>query len=164
MSLTAYQAQLEIIRLIDNSKIQYFNNFVTLPNDTKSYWYNKGYELSNNLFKFFSLYYIQDMSKRLNKQTTVIPFENIDIEKEDGYEFIQSLSRFRTWVVKDKITSIQLRFTESQATQTNGSAVEFKIAVVVMNIKTQNITTKIYFSKTTTIYGGDEGIKLYLKT
>ena len=85
MSLTADQAKLELNKLIDNSKIQYVNKFVTLPNDTKSYWYNKGYELSNNLFKFFSLYYIQDMSKRLNTKTTIIPFKSIDIEKEDGY-------------------------------------------------------------------------------
>ena len=33
-----------------------------------------------------------------------------------------------------------------------------------MRIQTREITTKIYFSKTTTIYGGDECIKLYLKT
>ena len=45
MSLTADQAKLELNKLIDNSKIQHFNNFVTLPNDTKSYWHNKGYEL-----------------------------------------------------------------------------------------------------------------------
>ena len=85
MSLTADQAKLELNKLIDNSKIQYFNNFVTLPNDTKSYWYNKGYELSKKMFKLCSLYYIQDMSKRLNKKTTIIPFKSIDIEKEDGY-------------------------------------------------------------------------------
>ena len=104
------------------------------------------------------------MSKRLNTKTTSIPFKNIDIEKEDGYEFIKSLNRFRTWVLKEKFTSIQLRFTESQATQTNGSAVEFKIAVVVMRINTREITTKIYFSNTVTVYGGDKGLKLYLKT
>ena len=163
MSL-ADQAKTQINTLINTNIIQRSNNFIALPNDTHRYRYNPSEELSKIVLKQFSLYYIQDMSKRLNTKTTIIPFKNIDIEKEDGYEFIKSLNRFRTWVVKEQFTSIQLRFTESQATQTNGSAVEFKIAVVVMNIKTQNITTKIYFSKTTTIYGGDEGVKLYLKT
>ena len=72
MSLTADQAKLELNKLIDNRKIQYLNNFVTLPNDSKSHYYNKGYELSKDLFKICSLYYIQDMSKRLNKKTTII--------------------------------------------------------------------------------------------
>ena len=135
MSLTADQAKLELIKLIDNRKIQYLNNVVTLPNDSKSHYYNKGYELSKTMFKLCSLYYIQDMRKRLNKKTTIIPFKNVDIEKEDGEEFIQRLNRFRTWVVKEKFTSIQLRFTESQKTQTNGSDVEFRIEVVVMKMK-----------------------------
>jgi len=94
----------------------------------------------------------------------MIPFTNVDTEKEDGDDWIAPLKRYRTWVVKEKFTSIELRFTESQKAQTNGSDVEFRTLVVVMNIKTREITTKIYFSKTTTIYGGDEGIKLYLKT
>ena len=53
MSLTADQAKLELNKLIDNSKIQYFNNFVTLPNDTKSYWYNQGHELSKKYLNYF---------------------------------------------------------------------------------------------------------------
>ena len=59
--------------------------------------------------------------KRLHNKTTIIPFKNDDIEKEDGDEWITPLKRYRTWIVKEKFMSIQLRFTESQKTQTNGS-------------------------------------------
>ena len=106
------------------------------------------------------------MSKKpLNTKTIMIPFRNVDIEKEDGEEFIQRLNRFRTWVVKEKFTSIQLRFTESQKTQTNGLDIQFGIEVVVMALGGQNpITTNTYFLNIKTIYGGDEGVKLYLKT
>ena len=66
------------------------------------------------------------MSKRLNKKTTIIPFKNVDIEKEDGDEWITPLKRYRTWVVKEKFVSIQLRFTESQ---------KHKQMVLVLNLK-----------------------------
>ena len=103
--------------------------------------------------------------ENLVTKTIIIPFRNIDIEREDGYEFIKSLNRFRTWVVKEKFTSIQLRFTESQKTQTNGSDIESRIEVVVMALGGQYpITTNAYFLNIKTIYGGDEGVKFYLKT
>ena len=77
MSLTADQAKLELNKLIDNRKIKYLNNFVTLPNDSKSHYYNKGYELSKDLFKILSLYYIQDVSKRLNKKRLLLMIKHM---------------------------------------------------------------------------------------
>ena len=72
MSLTADQAKTQINILINNSIIQSFNNFIALPKDTHKYRYDTSKELSKILYKKNSLYYIQDMSKRLHKQTTII--------------------------------------------------------------------------------------------
>ena len=68
MTLTAGKAKLKIIELIEANIIKKVNNFITLPNDTHRYRYNPSKELSNILLKTFSSYYIQDMSKRLNKK------------------------------------------------------------------------------------------------
>ena len=68
MSLTAGVANLELNRLIEANIIKKVNNFITLPNDTNRYRHNPSKELSKLLLKQFSSYYIQDMSKRLNKK------------------------------------------------------------------------------------------------
>ena len=71
MSLTADQAKTQIDILINTNIIQSLNNFIALPNDTHRYRYYPNKELSKILFKFFSSYYIKDMSKRLNKKPTI---------------------------------------------------------------------------------------------
>ena len=68
MSLTADQAKTQLNILINNNIIQSLNNFIALPNDIRRYRYNPNKELSKILFKQFSLYYIKDMSKLLNKK------------------------------------------------------------------------------------------------
>ena len=68
MSLTADQAKTQIDILINTNIIQRLNNFISLPNDTHKYRYNTNKEPSKILFKQFSLYYIKDMGKRLNKK------------------------------------------------------------------------------------------------
>ena len=68
MSLTPDQGKVELNKLINSNKIQYLNNFITLPNDTHKYRYNPNKELSKILFKNFQSYYIKGMSKRLNKK------------------------------------------------------------------------------------------------
>ena len=68
MSLTADQAKTQINTLINTNIIQSLNNCIALPNDTHKYRYDTSEELSKIWFKKFSLYYIQDMSKRLNKK------------------------------------------------------------------------------------------------
>ena len=70
--LTADQAKLILDKQIETSIIiQHSNKFITLPNDTHKYRYDPNKELSKILFKNFSSYYIKDMSKRLNKKTTI---------------------------------------------------------------------------------------------
>ena len=68
MSLTADQAKTQINILINTNIIQRLNNLIALPNDTHRYRYNTNKELSKILFQNLSLYYIKDMSKRLNKK------------------------------------------------------------------------------------------------
>ena len=105
------------------------------------------------------------MPKRLNKKTAIIPLKKVEIQKEDGDEWIPPLDRYRTWVVKETFAFINLRFADTQQTQANGSDIEFRMHVVVMSVNKPNrITTKTFFSGIKTIYGGDEGLKLYLKT
>ena len=81
MSLTADQAKLELNKLIGNRKIQYLNNFVTLPNESKSHYYNKGYEISKDLQISFTLYYIQDMSKRFNTKQLLLMVKHQYLKK-----------------------------------------------------------------------------------
>ena len=169
MSLTNFttdQGKTELDKLIETGIIsQHSNNFITLPNDTHKYRYDPSKELSKILFKNFSSYYIKDMPKRLNKKTAIIPLKKVEIQKEDGDEWIPPLDRYRTWVVKETFAFINLRFADTQQTQVNGSDIEFRMHVVVMSLtKPNRITTKTFFSGIKTIYGGDEGLKLYLKT
>ena len=111
----------EIYRLLSSGEIQYKSGligccikyYLKLPNDSHKYYYKSDNISSKNLNKKMSSHLYTMSGTRLNKQTTIIPFKNIDIKKEDGDEFIQRLNRFRTWVVKEKFVSIQLRFTES---------------------------------------------------
>ena len=77
------------------------------------------------------------MSKRLNKKTFVIPFKNVDIDKEDGEDWIAPLKRYRAWVVKEKFGSMQSRFPESQKTQTDGSDVEFRMQIILTKLSTR---------------------------
>ena len=134
-SYTLGRAADDIIKLRERDEIQYnrgrigccMRYFLIFPNEQHKYYYNHTKTISNRLFKkvFTYLYTINTMSKRLNKKTTVIPFQNVDIENEEGEDWIAPLKRYRTWVVKEKFGSMQSRFAESQKTQTDGSDVEF---------------------------------------
>ena len=108
MSLTADQAKTQINILINNNIIQSFDNIIALPNDTHKYRYDPNKELSKILFKKFSPSYIKDMSKRLNKKTTII--DDLIAPDDDGDKFglKQGLSkRSRLLRTTNKVKTIQ---------------------------------------------------------
>ena len=122
MSLTADQAKTQIDILINSNKIKYLNNFITLPNDSHRYRYNPNKELSKILFKNFSSYYIKDMSKRLNKKTTII--DDLIAPDDDGDRFglRQGLNKpARRLRTANKVKTIQKAIRERQQ-KTNAAA------------------------------------------
>ena len=122
MSLTADQAKTQLNILINSNKIQHFNNILALPNDTHRYRYNPNKELSKILFKNFSSYYITDMSKRLNKKTTVIDDLIAPDDDDDKFGLRQGLSKqSRLLRTTNKVKTIQKAIRERQQ-KTNAAA------------------------------------------
>ena len=129
MSLTADQAKTQINILINNNIIQSVNNFITLPNDTQRRRYNPNKELSKIWFKKFSSYYIKDMSKLLNKKTTVPKPLTSSLETDLKHDWDARDGRY--WVNKNKFGEFQVEYDELQDSQQNPVNVELHIIVEV---------------------------------
>ena len=160
MSL-ADQAKTQINTLINTNIIQRLNNFIALPNDSHRYRYNPSKQLSKILFKNISSYYIKDMSKRLNKKPTVTKPLTSSLETDLKHDWDARDGRY--WVNKDKFWEFQVEYDELQERQQNPVTVELHIIVEVREVFNGAIKNKDAFLPQKTVYGGMQGVKLYLK-
>jgi len=160
MSL-ADQAKTQINTLINTNIIQRLNNFIALPNDTHRYRYNPNKQLSKILFKIVSSYYIKDMSKRLNKKPTVTKPLTSSLETDLKHDWDARDGRY--WVNKDKFWEFQVEYDELQERQQNPVSVELHIIVEIKEVFNDVIKNKDAFLPQKTVYGGMQGVKLYLK-
>ena len=161
MSLTADQAKTQIKILIKTKFIQYINNFILLPNDTHRYRYYPNKELSKILFEKFSSYYIKDMSKRLNKKTTVPKPLTSSLEADLKHDWDRDTGRY--WVNRNKFWKFQNEYDELQDSQQNPMTVELHIIVEISEVFDGTMKNKDAFLPQKTVYGGMQGVKLYLK-
>ena len=72
----------------------------------------------------------------------------------------------RTWVDTDKFPEFHNDYNESQenSSLTESSEVQFRVKTIIKDPDTKKEETKVAFTDMTTVYGGNEGIKLFLKT
>ena len=71
----------------------------------------------------------------------------------------------RKWVDTDKFPEFHNDYNESQenSSLTESSEVQFRVKTIIKDIDTKKEETKVAFTDMTTVYGGNEGIKLFLK-
>ena len=71
----------------------------------------------------------------------------------------------RTWVDTDKFPVFHNDYNESQenSSLTESSEVQFRVKTIIKDIDTKNEETRVAFTDMATVYGGNEGIKLFLK-
>ena len=162
MSLTPDEGKVELNKLINSNKIKYLNNFITLPNDSHRYRYNPNKELSKILFKNFQSYYIKDMSQRLDRKTT-IP-KQLTSSLEAGLKHDYDVYFDRYWVNRDKFWEFRDEYDELQEREENPVNVELHIIAEIKEVYQNNeIKFKDAFLPQKTVFGGMEGVKLYLK-
>ena len=96
-------------------------------------------------------------SSNTNTNTT----NNLNVKLQfDKDEFNQ-----RTWVNKDGFDGFESEYREYQddGTLANTSSVEFEIHVKMVKVETKKEETKKIWIPSTTVYGGANGVKLYIK-
>ena len=97
------------------------------------------------------------ISSNTNTNTT----NNLNVKLQfDKDEFNQ-----RTWVNKDGFDGFESEYREYQddGTLANTSSVEFEIHVKMVKVETKKEETKEIWIPLTTVYGGANGVKLFIK-
>ena len=96
--------------------------------------------------------------KSLNKNTV----KNIDkVDVDLKFEEVDD----RTWVNKDKFPQFNDDYNNSQenSSLSDSSEVQFRVKATIRHIDTKKQTPNTAFVGMTTVYGGTDGIKLFLK-
>ena len=101
------------------------------------------------------------MSKRLNKKTTIPKPLTSSLETDLKHDWDARDERY--WVNKDKFWEFHDEYDELQDGQQNPVSVELHIIVEIKIIETGKVENKDAFIPTKTVYGGIQGVKLYLK-
>ena len=101
------------------------------------------------------------MSKRLNKKTTVPKPLTSSLETDLKHDWDAYDGRY--WVNKDKFWEFQVEYDELQDSQQNPVNVELHIIVEIREVFNGAIINKDAFLPQKTVYGGMQGVKLYLK-
>ena len=97
------------------------------------------------------------MSKRLNKKTTTI--DSIEADLKHDYDAGEK----RYFVNKDKFDEFIDEHNDIQATETNEISVQLNIIVELKNVEMEVYYTKDIWIPMTTIYGGVNGVKMFIK-
>ena len=167
-SLTLADAKDELEKLIACGQVQYNsgiigcckNYFVTFPNDSQKYKYNINKLISNKLRnKIFShLYNMSSNVKNKNKPTIS---DTLDVGLKFKYD------DKRSWINKDKFPEFEYEYEDAQdnSALNTTSSVEFEIHINLRNLSSappQEKVKKIWVSMTT-VLGGTNGVKLFIK-
>ena len=80
-------------------------------------------------------------------------------------EFNDDTAQDRTWVDKDRFDEFESAYQQSQdySSLANTSSVEFEIHIKMLRIETKLEDIKKIWIPMTTVYGGDNGVKLLIK-
>ena len=103
------------------------------------------------------------MSKiRLNRKTTILN-DNVDNNVDVKLKFVYDVDRDRTWVYKEKFPEFELEYQNSQDESESSSNVEFGLHITMKDIEIDRIIIKKSWIPLTTVYGGINGVKLFIK-
>ena len=125
----------------------------------KKYLYKGGDEFNKNLKKKITSLYISMSDKSLDgnsKNNTIIGV---------NLEFNDDTAQDRTWVDKYRFDEFESAYQQSQddSSLANTSSVEFEIHIKMLKIETKLEDIKKIWIPVTTVYGGDNGVKLFIK-
>ena len=126
----------------------------------KKYLYKGGHDINKNLKKKIVQLYISMSSKVQNKNTKT-PTNNINVQ----LKFDKDNNHDRTWVNKDRFPEFESEYQQSQddSSLSDTSSVEFEIHIKMKKVETGAEETKKIWISMTTIYGGVNGVKLFIK-
>ena len=101
------------------------------------------------------------MAPKSSNKNTVKNIDNVDVD----LKFEDDPGNNRTWVDKGGFQEFHYDYNDSQenSSLTQSSEVQFRVKTTIRDTDTKQQTTKTAFVKMTTAYGGNEGIKLFLK-
>ena len=137
------------------------------PNDNHKYRYNRDKLISNILKNKISDHLYTMSPKTLNKKTkkpTNTDTLDVDLKFKKFYDD-EGKEYGRTFVNKDKFPEFEYDYQDSQdnSSLNTTSSVEFEIHINARNInKVEDKVHKLWISMTT-VLGGINGIKLYIK-
>ena len=96
-------------------------------------------------------------NKRINKKTKTVDSIEADLKHyyDDGDK--------RYWVDTDKFNEFVKEHNNIQATETNEISVQLNIIVKLKNVDTKEYYEKDIWIPMTTIYGGVNGVKMFIK-
>ena len=178
MRLSSYlprQAENDLSKLIQSQEIQYNEGligcckkyFLIFPNDHHKYLYNGDKLISDKLKKkVFNYLYkttpYTNMSKRLNKKTTIIDDLIAPDDDDDKFGLNKNLSKgARALRTKNKVKTIQ------KAARAKIERTEHTIQIIY-DITTEEaegvLTTQEYDSKVFTVFGGKQKIRKAIET
>ena len=167
-SLTLADAKNELEKLITCGSVQYNssiigcckNYFVTFPNDSQKYKYNINKLISNKLRNKISSHLYTMSSNVKNKNTPTIS-DTLDVD----LKFDKHPDWPGSWVNKNKFLDFEVEYNDTQDNSALNSAsdVEFAIHIKLRNPDTGNEIVKKPWISMTTVLGGTNGVKLFIK-
>ena len=106
-------------------------------------------------------------SSKQNKKKIIQAYWNNEDSKDIDVKlrFDADPTSNRTWVNKDRFPEIQSQYDDLQdnSSLSDPWSVEFHIQVHIKNLETGKTENKQAFPPMTTVYGGDNGVRLFLK-
>ena len=99
------------------------------------------------------------MPPKSSNGNTITSTNNINVD----LIFVEDADR--TWVDKDKIWEFSNDYEDSQENNSlnTSSEVQFRIIMKIKDIETRDLETRNVFPDTTTVYGGTDGVRLFLQ-
>jgi len=173
-TLTLPQAKVELEKLIACGEVQYNssiigcckNYFVTFPNDSQKYKYNINKLISNKLRNKISSHLYNMPPKTLNKKTkTPTNTDTLDVD----LKFDRDAEEDRSWGSKDRFPEFEYDYQDAQdnSALNTTSSVEFEIHINLRKVRTnpsqRTEEVKKILVSMTTILGGTNGVKLFIK-
>ena len=158
------KAQVDINKLINNGGVKQYSgrvgccirNYLIFEKDNHKYYYNPNKLISDTLRKKLFNHLYNMSPKRLNKKTTTIDSIEAELKHDRGEK--------RYFVNKDRFDEFINEHNDIQATETNEVSVQLNIIVELKDVEANEYYTKDIWIPMTTIYGGVNGVKMFIKS
>lgn len=124
----------------------------------KKYLYKGGDEFNKNLKKKIVSLYINMSDKTLDQKTKKSDNSvGVNLKFDDDGD--------RTWINKDRFDEFESEYQQSQddSSLSDTSRVEFEIHIKMVKVETKTEETNKIWINMTTVYGGVNGVKLFIK-